>query len=175
MSDEPPSGTASPGVGVERVLVSDAQDDPPVDAARWAQLADSVLDAEGIAGGEMGLLFVDEEAIARLNEEHMGAEGPTDVLSFPIDEVPGSDRRAIDARAMRDAGDAADPVLIGDVVVCPTVAKRNAAGADKPIDDELALLVVHGVLHLLGMDHAEHDEGERMRALERDYLARFHR
>ena len=94
--------------------------------------------------------------MAELNREHMGHEGPTDVLSFPID----------------GAGAGPDG-LLGDVVVCPAVARRNAPDHAGTYDDELALLVVHGVLHVLGHDHAEADDAEVMRAREGDLLARF--
>jgi probable rRNA maturation factor len=67
------------------------------------------------------------------------------------------------------------PVLLGDVVVCPSVAARNATEHGVEEDDELALLVVHGLLHLLGMDHDAEDEAERMERRERELLARFHR
>ncbi len=94
--------------------------------------------------------------MAALNREHMGHEGPTDVLSFPIDGT-----------------DAGPDGLLGDVVVCPAVARRNAPDHAGTYDDELALLVVHGVLHVLGHDHADADDAEAMRAREVDLLARF--
>lgn len=136
------------------VVATDDQGDEPVDLDRWAALATAVLDDEG-AEGELNLLFVDEAAIAELNVEHMGHEGPTDVLSFPI-----------------DGPDAGPDGLLGDVVVCPAVARRQAPGA---YEDELALLVVHGVLHVLGHDHAEPDESAVMRAREVAHLERFGR
>ena len=106
--------------------------------------------------------------MAELNGQHMGQPGPTDVLAFPLDadlETPG-------------AGSGPDiPVLLGDVVICPTVARRNApdhegGGHDGTIDDELALLVVHGVLHVLGWDHATDEERAAMQARERHHLER---
>lgn len=137
------------------VVARDDQSTEPVDVDRWAELATAVLTAEGEAG-ELNLLFVDESAMAVLNQEHMGQEGPTDVLSFPIDG-PG----------------AGPDGLLGDVVVCPAVARRNAADHAGSYADELALLVVHGVLHVLGHDHAEDDEAAVMRAAEVAHLARF--
>ena len=112
----------------------------------------------------MNLLFVDEAAIATLNEEHLGERGPTDVLSFPLD-FP------LDSGA---GSGVAAPLLVGDVVVCPEVAARNAPQHAGTTDDELALLVVHGVLHLLGHDHAEVDERARMQQRERALLAALH-
>ncbi len=136
------------------VVARDEQDDEPVDLDRWSALAHDVLAAEGVLG-EVNLLFVGEEAMAALNEEHLGHEGPTDVLSFPI-----------------DGADADADGFVGDVVVCPAVARRNAPGHAGTYDDELALLVVHGLLHLLGHDHAEADEAAVMRERERFHLAR---
>lgn len=128
-----------------------------VDLERWTALAEATLSAERVAG-DVGLHFVDEAEIEALNEEHLGHEGPTDVLSFPIDG--------------RDAGPEG---LVGDVVVCPAVARRNAAEQGRVGDDEVALLVVHGVLHLLGMDHAEAGEAAEMEAREQQHLKAFHR
>ena len=156
----------------------------------WAALAEAALRAEGVTAGECNLVFVDPDEMARLNAEHMGEEGPTDVLSFPLD---GADPDPVGTR------------LVGDVVVCPAYAARpgdpcpapaGAAGAARPGDpginpdggldttpdatrpgdpadttaDGLALLVVHGVLHLLGYDHAEAADAARMRARERELL-----
>jgi probable rRNA maturation factor len=140
------------------VHVVDEQDDLPIDAPRWATLVAAVLAAEGVSGpGEVNLLFVDAGAMADLNRMHMGEARPTDVLSFPID-------------ADDELGDAEER-LVGDLVVCPSVAFRNAPDHAGTYPDELALLVVHGTLHLLGHDHAEPGERQRMWARERDLLA----
>lgn len=143
------------------VIVSDEQDAVPVDAARWSALAGAVLAAEGRTG-ELTLTFVDAAEMADLNREHMGVAGPTDVLSFPLDAADAPDPRA------------GIPVLLGDVVVCPAIAAANAPEHAGTLDDELALLVVHGVLHVLGHDHAEPEETTRMRAAELDHLKRLH-
>lgn len=140
------------------VVVSDEQSEVPVDADRWAALAVRALEAEGCAG-ELTLTFVDRDEMASLNEEHMGERGPTDVLSFPLD--PFGD-------------DAPGPSLIGDVVICPSVAAEAAPGHAGSFDDELALLTVHGVLHIAGHDHHDPDETRRMRARELELLATFH-
>ena len=171
--DDPHPPPQRPGRG--GVIACDEQDDEPVEVDRWRELAGSVLIAEGVSAvAEMSVLFVDSAVIADLNQEHLGASGPTDVLSFPIDDVPGIDRR----EAGFDPPDPTDPttlVLVGDVVICPAVARRNAPTHAGTYDDEMALLVVHGVLHLLGMDHATDAERDRMQAREREYLDRFHR
>lgn len=147
-----------------RVVVTDAQSDRPLDAPRWGALAEAVLVAEGIEGeAELSLSFVDEATIAELNERWLGHEGATDVLSFPIEDDPGPWR----------PGD--PPALLGDVVVCPEVAFRNAPTHAGTYEDELALLVVHGVLHVLGMDHEDPDEADAMEAREQVLLTAHHR
>jgi probable rRNA maturation factor len=152
------------------VLVTDdralGEAEPEVDTDRWRDLGQAVLEAEGVAG-EMGLTFVDGDAMAVLNERHMGHDGPTDVLSFPLDGV------ADGAAGGDNHRETAVPALLGDVVVCPTVALTNAAEHGVTLEDELALLVVHGVLHVLGWDHAEDDERVTMQAREQEHLERW--
>lgn len=147
------------------VIAVDEQTVIEVDVERWAALATVALQSQGVEAGECNLLFVDEAAIHELNHEHMGKDRPTDVLSFPLDGTQ-----------------AADPDdLIGDIVVCPSVAAANApehAGQGHhrgSVDDELALLIVHGVLHLLGHDHQDDAEAEVMEALEQQILVAHHR
>ncbi|MGZ4728137.1 MAG: rRNA maturation RNase YbeY, partial [Acidimicrobiales bacterium] len=112
------------------------------------------------------------------NRDFMGEVGPTDVLSFPIDgELAPGGRWPDDGGPGPDRGlpDPDDlPLLLGDVVICPEIAARNAPEHAGSFDDEIALLVVHGILHLLGLDH--HDEAERlaMQARERELLLQFH-
>lgn len=160
------------------VFVADEQDDRPIDLDRWATLARSVLEDRGVKGdAEVSLLFVDEPAIAALNEQFLERAGPTDVLAFPIEDEPAAGGRSPDLGGTGPGSEPGEdpPVLLGDVVICPTVASQNAAAHGVGDDDELALLVVHGLLHLLGMDHALDVEAERMEHLERDLLARYHR
>lgn len=158
----------------------DEQDAEPVDVARWVQLAEDVLGDRGVRrASELSLLFVDEVTMAELNVRHMGHEGPTDVLSFPIDEEGVEPGRWPDGgssgpdRPILELDDL--PQLLGDVVVCPAVAARQAPTHAGTYEDELALLVVHGILHVLGMDHADPAEEAEMQACERDLLAKFHR
>ncbi|MGH9055761.1 MAG: rRNA maturation RNase YbeY [Acidimicrobiales bacterium] len=160
------------------VFAADEQSSRPVDTLRWVKLAEAVLADEGVGGDtEVSLLFVDEKAIADLNSRFLGRDGPTDVLAFPIDEDPADSGRSPDAGGtgpgFRAEPDEA-PVLLGDVVICPEVAHHNAPDHAGTYDDELALLVVHGLLHLVGMDHEDSDEAEAMETRERQLLERHH-
>ena len=144
------------------VVAADEQSDVEIDVDRWSRLAAAALrDVE--RRGELTLTFVDRAEIAALNEAHLGHVGPTDVLSFPLDAADG-----------QPADDGAIPVLLGDVVICPDVARAQARDHAGTLDDELALLVVHGVLHVLGHDHAEADEAAVMRSRELELLVTHH-
>lgn len=162
------------------VFVANEQTARAVDTLRWLRLAEAVLDAEGVRGdAELSLLFVGEQAMADLNKRFHGSDGPTDVLAFPIDEDPVEGGRSPDSGGSGPGYTPAEPsdmpVLLGDVVICPEVADRNAPEHAGTYDDEIALLVVHGILHLLGMDHLDTDEAEAMEAREQELLERFHR
>ena len=162
------------------VFVADEQTDQPVDTMRWVRLATEVIKAEGVRDDcELSMLFVDEEVMAGLNKQFHGKEGPTDVLAFPIDEDPVEGGRSPDSGGTGPGyspGEPGDmPMMLGDVVVCPAVAHRNAPEHAGTYDDEVALLIVHGILHLLGMDHLEDDEAELMEKREQELLDQFHR
>ncbi len=162
------------------IFVADEQTDRPVDTLRWVRLAREVLEAEGVRGdAELSMLFVDEAAMAELHKRFLGKEGPTDVLSFPIDDdIVELGARAVDSLGPGPVSEIEPtdaPTLLGDVVVCPAVARRNAPGHAGSYEDEMALLVVHGILHLLGMDHEDDREAEAMERRERELLERFHR
>jgi probable rRNA maturation factor len=159
------------------VFVADEQSDVVVDLLRWSQLARLVLESERVAPDvHVALVFVDEAAMTQLNERFLGETGPTDVLAFPIDDdVPESGR--VPDRGGKGPGSVSEPseppVLLGDVYVCPVVAQRNATERSIELEAELALLVVHGLLHLLDYDHTEPDETEAMQSRERELLAAF--
>ncbi len=166
-------------MGIE-VFVADEQTDQPVDTMQWVRLATHVLEAEGVRDDcELSMLFVDEEVMAGLNKQFHGKDGPTDVLAFPIDEDPIEGGRSPDSGGSGpgysppEPGDM--PMMLGDVVVCPAVAHRNAPDHAGTYVDELALLIVHGILHLMGMDHLDDDEAEAMEKREQELLDRFHR
>ncbi len=160
------------------VFAADEQVDQPVDTIRWVKLAEAVLAEEGVRGdAELSMLFVDEPAMADLNKRFLRREGPTDVLAFPIDEEPTEGGRSPDSGGTGPGftGEPDDlPTLLGDVVICPAVAFRNACEREGNYDDEVALLVVHGVLHLLGMDHEVDTDAEVMEQREQQLLAKFY-
>lgn len=182
MIDRPPSRRRrrrGPEDGVVTVFVADEQHAHPVEVARWQQLAEAVLAAEGVEGEcELSVLFVSDDTISSLNERFMGHDGPTDVLSFPIDGEANSPGRWPDSGGPgpdRDDDDPEElPLLLGDVVICPAVAAANAPQHAGSYEDELALLVVHGTLHLLGMDHADDTSRIVMQDRERQLLAAHH-
>lgn len=160
------------------MFCADEQNVVVIDLERWQTLARRVIEAEGVRGGtELSIFFVTSADIAELNVEHMGVEGPTDVLSFPIDggavvEVDnGGGSRGPD-RPEPDRSDL--PVLLGDVVICPEVARDQAPTHAGSLDDELALLVVHGVLHVLGWDHSTEAERVDMWRRQQDLLVAHH-
>jgi probable rRNA maturation factor len=157
-----PTGVDSPPA--VDVVVGDEQDEVAIDAERWSRLAAAVLRGER-RHGELTLTFVDRGEMTALNREHMCEDGPTDVLSFPLDAADD---------AVATTGAPAGPILLGDVVICPAVAAEHAPGHAGTLDDELALLVVHGVLHVLGHDHAEPDETLIMRRRELELLVQHH-
>jgi probable rRNA maturation factor len=167
-----------PPEGELEVFGVDEQHDHPVDLARWVDLAKAVLVDAGIQGeAELSVLFVDEAVMGELNKRFMDKDGPTDVLAFPIDDPidPGRWPDSGSTGPDREPPEVSElPMLLGDVVVCPAVAARQAPEHAGSYDDELALLIVHGVLHVLGMDHAEPAEEAAMQARERELLDRYH-
>lgn len=161
------------------MFVANEQDDFPVDAPRWLKLANDVLSAEKVGDDvEVSVMYVDEATIADLNERFLDKSGPTDVLSFPIDEGPPESGRVPDSGGNGPGYEPADEddtmlSLLGDVVISPSVASKNAPEHAGTYDDELALLLVHGLLHLLGMDHEDPEEALVMEQRERELLEQF--
>ena len=131
-----------------------------IESDRLEALADAVMDAEGLPLGELGVVVTDDETIRELNREYAGDDTPTDVLAF----------------SLREGEEFASPdgvLRLGEVIISYPTARRQAADAGIPVEREIEHLLVHGVLHLLGYDHAEPQEEERMRSRERDLLAAF--
>lgn len=134
-----------------------------VDEAEFAAIGRFVLDAMHVhPQTELSILMVDTDVMTDLHVQWMDEPGPTDVLSFPMDELrPGTE-------------DSPTPAgLLGDVVLCPVVAAEQAARAGHSTEEEMLLLTTHGILHLLGYDHVEPDEEKEMFALQRHLLLTF--
>lgn len=141
------------------IFVADEQP-VPLDLERLRRLAAHVLADQRVPGSmELSILCVDADAVAQLNARHLGAKDPTDVLAFPMD-LPGESLPG-------------EPAILGDVVVCPEVAARQAQDQGSSLDAELDLLIVHGILHLLGHDHVEDHERRRMFDLTARLLSAF--
>jgi probable rRNA maturation factor len=141
-----------------------------VDEADLAALARHVLDSMRVHPlAELSILLVDEDAMAGLHQRWMDEDGPTDVLAFPMDQLglppPGG------GQGEHGPDEEAAAALLGDVVLCPQVAIEQARKADHDVQDELDLLCTHGILHLLGYDHAEPEEHATMFGLQDRLLA----
>jgi len=134
-----------------------------VDEAAIQRLSAFALDTMHVhADAELAIVLVDEGAMEQLHVQWMDEPGPTDVLSFPMDELrPGTEEAET------------PPGLLGDIVLCPQVAQSQAETAGHSTLDELLLLTTHGILHLLGFDHAEPDEEKEMFGIQRDILLGF--
>jgi probable rRNA maturation factor len=141
-----------------RISIVSHRTPEPLDLSAFERLAAFVLDREEVPEfAELSIAIVDTVEIAELNEKYRGKSGPTDVLSFECDDLC--------AVAEPD-----EPVMIGDVVIAPDVARKNAEELGHTVEEELNLLLVHGALHLLGYDHEEHADAEAMQARERALL-----
>lgn len=136
-----------------------------VDLGRVQDLAEHVRESLRLHPlVDVGIIFVDEEPMTDLHVRWMDEPGPTDVLSFPMDELrPGSDE-VLSAEG-----------VLGDVVICPQVARRQAETAGHDEINEILMLLTHGMLHLVGFDHAEPDEEKEMFALQRELLDSFYK
>ncbi len=133
------------------------------DEAALLRLATFVLDQLHVhPDAELAIILVDEAAMEQLHVQWMDEPGPTDVLSFPMDELrPGTEE------SVTPAG------LLGDIVLCPQVALAQAHAAGHSLQEELLMLTTHGLLHLLGFDHADPEEEKEMFGLQQDILTGF--
>jgi len=135
-----------------------------LDEVRVLRMAEFALDQMKIhPGAELAIMFVDEPAMEALHIQWMDEPGPTDVLSFPMDELrPGTE------------SEPTPPGLLGDIVICPSVAKKQAEAAGHEAINEVLLLTTHGILHLLGFDHAEPEEEKEMFGIQKTLLDSFY-
>ncbi|MFZ1381502.1 MAG: rRNA maturation RNase YbeY [Scrofimicrobium sp.] len=134
-----------------------------INVVEFTDLAEYVMHQMHVGGGaELCIMFIDPDPMAELHQQWLDLPGPTDVMSFPMDELkPGT-----------PANPTSEGVL-GDVCICPQVAAEQALTAGHSTEEEMLLLATHGILHLLGYDHAEPDEKEVMFALQRRLLLTF--
>lgn len=143
-----------------------------IQEASIAAVARFAMDQLGVSPlAELSVLLVDSGVMTELHERWMGEPGPTDVMAFPMDEADDGELLT----GGRPDSPAGSPALLGDIVLCPEIAAGQAAAAGHSVLDELHLLTVHGVLHLLGYDHAEHAEEHEMFALQGQILDEFRR
>ena len=134
-----------------------------VDEGKVLQLASFALESMRIhPDSELEILFYDEEPMSELHVKFMDEPGPTDVLSFPMDELHPGDENDLSLGQL------------GSIVICPSVAATQAETAGHDFIDEVLLLTTHGILHLLGFDHAEPEEHRVMFGLQADILSKFH-
>ena len=142
-------------------------DDHPLtfDATMLLDLVELVLSAEGFPPGTtVDISTVDDDAMAGLNRSHLGGEGATDVLSFPLERL--------EPRRVPVRGEGEAPLHLGDVVLAPEYIAQQAERLGVDVEDEHALMVVHGLLHLMGWDHQEEAEAEAMESREAELLSR---
>ena len=140
------------------------ESDHTLDEVKVLKLAGFALDRMKIhPGAELAIMFVDEPAMEALHIQCMDEPGPTDVLSFPMDELrPGTEHEPTPAG------------LLGDIVICPAVAERQADTAGHETMNEILLLTAHGILHLLGFDHSEPEEEKEMFGIQKSILEAFY-
>ncbi len=140
--------------------IPEGHPDGIIDEEKWRDLAIHTLKAEGVQAGELNLIFVDSQNIQQLNKTYLGKSEPTDVLAFPLDSF--------------DISTTDTPLLLGDVVICPEMAMENAKAQNKTLEEEIALLVLHGVLHIFGYDLAENNEKAVMKKREKQLLSELY-
>lgn len=145
------------------VFLADEQGEE-LDLAGMRDLAELVLSSEGYPKEtEVTLLFVDEDEMSSYNERFLNRTGPTDVLAFPVEDLlPG---------VAPDPDPTGPPLMIGDVIIAPAYVKRQSAELEVSFDDEMALMVTHGILHLMGYDHQVDDAASLMEGRETEILA----
>jgi len=145
-----------------QIRITSHREAEPLDLGAFERLAYFVLAEEEVdETAELSLAIIDDEEMANLNERYRGATGPTDVLSFGCDDP-----------CPVDSG---EPITLGDVVIAPRVAEANARELGHTIEEELNLLLVHGILHLLGYDHEDDTSATVMHQRERELLAAYAR
>ena len=145
------------------VFLADEQTEA-LDLAALRDLGSLVLAEEGYPEStELTLLFVNDDEMAQYNERFLNRSGPTDVLAFPVEELKAGEVPEIDPSG--------PPLIVGDVIIAPSYVRGQAADLEASFEDEMALMVTHGVLHLIGYDHQSDDEAAAMEERESVLLA----
>lgn len=146
------------------IFVADEQTEP-LDLPPLRSLAELVLSEDGYPpSSEVTMLLVSDEEMSSYNKRFLDRDGPTDVLAFPVEDLtPG---------VVPDVDTNGPPLLLGDIIIAPSYISRQAAEMGVTFEDELSLMVVHGILHLLGYDHQNDEEAEAMEQRERELLAK---
>ena len=158
----PTNAPSDPTIEEKIIVQIDSDEADDLDAADLVRAIAATLKGEDRPDGEVTLVLTDDDAVADLNRTYLGIEGPTDVLSFPAQEpAPGF----VSAPEMAN--------YLGDILIALPYTRRQAAAFGRHLRDELRLLAVHGVLHLLGYDHAEPDEEAAMWARQDAILAQL--
>lgn len=143
-----------------RIQITSHRDPEPLDLSAFERLAEFVMDREDVAAAvELSLAIVDDEEMSDLNRQYRGTEGVTDVLSFGCDDPCPVESE--------------EPITLGDVILAPSVAERQALELGHTIEQELNLLLVHGVLHLLGYSHETDEDAKVMQERERVLLEAY--
>jgi probable rRNA maturation factor len=149
------------------VFLADEQPEN-LDLAALRDLASLVLAEEGYPEStELTLLFVKDSEMASYNHRFLNRPGPTDVLAFPVEELKAGEVPDVDPKG--------PPLVLGDVIVAPSYVRRQAADLEVGFEDEMALLVIHGILHLIGYDHQKDPDAEVMEMRESELLAKVGR
>lgn len=149
------------------VFLADEQSEP-VESEELRSLAELVMSEEGYPETtEVAILLVSENEMTQYNQRFLEREGPTDVLAFPVESlIPG---------VVPDLDPHGPPLIAGDVIIAPAYVRRQAESHDVAVEDEMALMVTHGILHLLGYDHETDEQANHMEQRERDLLAKVGR
>lgn len=146
------------------IFLADEQSEA-VETSFLVTIAERVLVAEGVPDhAELAMVLVGPDEMARYNEKFMERSGPTDVLAFPVDQLTPGQMPTTIANGQ--------PLSLGDIFVCPSVVKDQATELGVSLGDEMALIVTHGILHLLGYDHTDPADAEVMTSRERELLAK---
>ena len=146
-----------------KIFLADEQDEP-LETTLLVAMAERVLEAEGLPDeSEVAIVLVGEEEMSGYNQRFMKRTGPTDVLAFPVDQLTPGELPATVINGQ--------PLSLGDIFICPALVQRQAADLGIELERELALIITHGLLHLLGYDHQDPEEAKKMSKREQELMS----